>query len=279
MQSTSYKAYIAEITKYPLLTSEQEKSLSKRIQQGEEEAKKILINSNLRYVVSIAHKYSRDSESLMDCIQEGNLGLMVAASKYDYKFNTRFSTYANSWITQYILRHKNLAEPAIHIPVLKIEKLRTIKNANSLLEQKLGKIPTNEELSIYTGIDENTLLEYKSYDFSMCSLESKNSDETDTSLLHILSDETTNPEFYVLEKVERQEYMSLIEKLPPKERVVMTHRYNGFIERDHPSYKNIGLKLGVSIEATRQIEIRAKRKLQGIFETYFDEVYNEKIPV
>ncbi len=279
MHNTTYKAYIKEITKHPLLSAEQERALSKRIMNGDKDAQQILINSNLRYVVTLAHKYAKCEESLMDCIQEGNLGLMVAASKFDYNFKTRFSTYANPWIVQYILRHKNLVEPTIHIPALKVEKLRIIRKATAFLEQKLGKPPTNEELAIFTGFDEKLIFDLKNIDYTVCSLEPKEHCAPDVSLLQFLSDETTNPEVDILEQFEREEFMSLIAKLPQKERLVMTDRYTSYIEKKNTSYKNMGLKLGVSIEATRQIEMRAKLKLQNIFKTHFNEVYNEKIIV
>ncbi len=279
MNNTTYKAYIAEITKYPLLTAEQEKSLSKRIQQGDKEAEQLLINSNLRYVVSIAHKYTKNEEILLDCIQEGSLGLMVAASKFDYRFNTRFCTYASPWITQYILRHKNLIEPTIHIPVLKLEKLKTIKKAHNALEQLLCKKPSNHELSIYTGIPEDEIRELSNYDYKVCSIDSKAESEDEPTILQFLYDERENPEEEAIVCSERQEFMSLIQELPVKERYVMTHRYNSYITGSKTSYKSMGSKLGVSIEATRQIEKRAKIKLQNIFESHFEMSSQEKIPV
>ncbi len=279
MENTSYKSYIREITKYPLLSAEEEKDLSIKIFQGDKGAQQLLINSNLRYVVSIAHKYTSNEDSLMDCIQEGNLGLMIAASRYDHTFNTRFCTYANSWITQYILRHKTLSEPLIHIPALKLEKLKAISNAACVLEQKLGKIPTNQELSIYTGIEEGVITDLKSYSYTTCSIDGAMSGTEETSLLKYLSDETANPEQEYFDRATRHEYMTLIEQLPANERVVMTNRYNSYIDGNKTSFKKMGGTLGLSIEATRQIEIRAKRKLQNIVENHFFDAYNVKIPV
>ncbi len=279
MNKTAYKAYINEIIKYPLLSAQEERSLSKRIQEGDNQAKQILINSNLRYVVSIAHKYTKNEDTLMDCIQEGSLGLMVAASKYDYRFNTRFCTYANSWITQYILRHKNLVEPSIHIPALKLEKLRVIRSARNTLEQMLGKLPTDQELAIYIGMDESDLRELSTYDYTICSIDSKIDSDTETSILHFLFDERVNLESDFVLESEREEFMSLISKLPEKERKVMIFRYNSYISGNKTSYRKMGSVLGVSIEATRQIEIRAKRKLQTIFKSHFKEHYNEQITV
>ncbi len=279
MTNTAYKTFIKDITKHPLLSAEQEKVLSKKIQEGDTNAMQVLINANLRYVVSIAHKYAKNEDTLMDCIQEGSMGLMVAASKYDYRFNTRFCTYANPWITQYIMRHKKLIEPTIHIPALKVEKLRVLRGAHNTLEQLLGKAPSNLELSIYTGIAEDDIYELKKYDFTMCSLDAPIDSQNEKAIMHTLKDDSANPELDVMEQAERKDFMDVINKLPKRERMVIVHRYKSYINGDKTSYKEIGLKLGVSIEATRQIELRAKRKLQNLFETYYSEVYNEKIPV
>ncbi len=279
MNKTAYKMYIEEITKHPLLSVEEEISLAKEVMQGNKDAEQTLVNSNLRYVVSIAHKYSDNEDSLMDCIQEGNLGLMVAVSKFDYSFNTRICTYATPWITQYILRHKNAIEPIIHIPALKLEKLKSLRRAYTILEQRFGKEPTRAELSIYTGMSERELFELQGYDFTMVSIDTKFDSETESTLLDFIADDRTSPEVEFFIESEREEYKSLISLLPDREKAVMTHRYDSMIDGSKTSYRKMGSSLGVSIEATRQIEKRAKRRLQNIVETHFAHVYNEKVPV
>lgn len=268
MEQSCYKMYIEQISKYPLLTAEQEHELSKKIKAGDERAKNALINSNLRLVVSIAVKDSRSQVPLMDTIQEGNLGLLVAASKYDNTFKTRFSTYAYAWIVQYINRYANLKESIISLPALKLEKLRTIRTGTAELSHKLCRIPSIQEVSIYVGLDENIVRELKMYDYRTISIDSKINDESSKTFVDFLCDENANPELEIMHHFEQQEYIDIINELPSREREVMISRYRSFITGEKVSLHRIGKKLGLSVEATRQIEIRARIKLRPALEAY-----------
>src|SRR5574344_1929499 len=147
MKNDNYLTYVNEIKSYKLLTAEEEADLSKKIAEGSEYARKQLVNSNLRLVISIAKKFCDSNIPIMDLIQEGNIGLITAASKFNYSYNTRFSTYAYSWIMQYMLRFIHTKTCAIHIPNRKKEILRCLNNARAALYQKNGYEASNEELA------------------------------------------------------------------------------------------------------------------------------------
>lgn len=268
MEQSCYKTYIAEISKYPLLTAEQEQELSKKIKEGDESAKHALINSNLRLVVSIAIKDSRNKVPLMDSIQEGNMGLLVAASKYDHSFETRFSTYAYAWIVQYINRYANLKEPSISIPALKLEKLHIVNTGIDELTHKLDRPPTSQEIAIYVGLGEHVVRELKSYDYKTVSIDSCLESEGSQTFVDLLCDETANPELEAMQHFEQQEYMGIINELPYRERIVMINRYASFITGEKTSFHRMGKELGLSVEATRQIELRARLKLRPALEAY-----------
>jgi len=170
MDKLLIKSYMEQVTRYPLLSAEEEIELSRKIQKGDEEAKMKLVNSNLRLVVSIATKYASGQNSLMDLIQEGNLGLITAAGKFNHSFNTRFGTYAHSWITQSILRYIHGHIPTISIPFRKEEKLRNVKKSEVVLKQKLGRNPTLKELAVYLDISEESVKEILLLDYSYSSL-------------------------------------------------------------------------------------------------------------
>lgn len=268
MEELCYAAYVKEISKYPLLTAEQERDLSKKIKNGDESAKHALVNANLRLVVAIAVKSLRNKVSLMDNIQEGNMGLLVAASKYDYSFETRFSTYAYTWIVQYIGRYANLKQPSILLPALKLEKLRTINAGIDELVHKLGRSPTMQEISIYVGLSEKVVRKLKSYDYKTVSIDSPIDSEGRRSFVDFLCDENANPERDVLQEFERKEYEYLISQLSDRECSVMMKRYDSFTNREKTSFHRMGSELGLSIEAIRQIEIRARLKLRPAIEAY-----------
>ena len=281
MNKTTYKSYIEDINKYPLLTAEQEKELSKKIQCGDMQAKQLLINSNLRFVVQIANTLSKNEDSLMDAIQEGNIGLMHAAAKYDYKFNTRFSTYAHFWITEYISRYRRNSDKSIKIPFKVQETMKMIASAKAILWEKLGKKPTVQEISIYTGMQESEIIELSQYNFTVKSFDAFADVDTaeDFSMLEVLSDGRTNPENEVLYCCEQESFSKIIDSLKDKEQIVLKLRYDEMKTGKKATYSSIGNVLGITVEGTRQIEKRAYTKLQPMFSYYYNQILNERIPV
>lgn len=278
MENSAYKSYIKEINQFPLLTASQEKELSFKILNGDVKSKQKLINSNLRLVVQIACKFAKNEESVMDAIQEGNIGLMHAASKFDYRFNTKFSTYAHYWIQEYIRRFRN-NEKDIHIPSKIQETIRIIENAKSILTHNLEKIPSVEELSLFTGIGEKEVEEYLGFNYNVSSLDCFFDTEKDYSMYEMLTDNRANPEFEVLDLLEKKSFTEIINTLPERERFVIQQRYNGYKIGRKTTYRSISEKTGLSIEGARQVEMRANSKLKPLFQNYLSEVIVEKIPI
>ncbi len=279
MEKSAYKTYIKEINKFPLLTAKEEKELSVCILNGDVTARQTLINANLRLVVQIACKFGKNEETVMDAIQEGNIGLLHAASRFDYSYNTRFSTYAYYWIHEYICRYKRHSDKDIHIPHKVQETMRLILSAQVFLSQKLDKEPTVKEIAVFTGISEQEINENLSFNYKFSSIECLNETGSEFSVLDILSDNRANPEIEVLEMLERNYFVDIINTLPEKERLVINQRYDGFKKGKKITYKTISQKTGTSIEGTRQIEIRANSKLQLLFKNYYSEVLNERVPI
>lgn len=263
MEKDIDKNYLMQIQRYPLLSSEEEAELSKRIEEGDKVAFNRLVNSNLRLVVSIAHKFSNTRLSMMDLIQEGNLGLMTAAEKFHYSFNTRFSTYAYPWIVQYMLRYANTMVSFITLPHRKNDLIRKIQVAQSAVFQETGHEATVQEIAEYIGISEEKVNDLMSYSYSVASLDSDTSDE-DNSLTvgDFLSDVTYSPENMYLEEEEKTEIRSMMENLPGNEKKVLWYRYNFDYENHIKTLREISKIIGVSPEAVRQTEIRAIKHMK-----------------
>ncbi len=258
-----YEHYLKDIRNYELLDAQQENELSRQIQNGSQSALNKLINSNLRLVVSIAKKFTVSYKfSLMDLIQEGNIGLMVAAKKFSYAFNTRFSTYAYTWIFQYMLRFVHNKTSIIELPHRKEKLIRTAKSSKLEFLQEYGFEPSISELASYMGVDEVELAEAKAYMFSVSSLDMECSDDNGDTVGDLLPDMTFNPEKKFFEGVEKEEVADLLRTLPEKERVVISGRYNFEGNQHVPTLRELSSTLGVSAETIRQMEIRAIKRLR-----------------
>jgi len=260
--NTNYKMYVKQILKYPLLTAEEEQELSSKIQYGDMEAKKELIAKNLRLVVSIAHRYSDSSIGVMDLIQEGNIGLMTAASKYHYSFNTRFSTYAYAWITQSMLRYIQRKSPLICVPVRKEEIIHKIETGKVELFHKLNREPTISEIANYTGIPAKTIKISQEYVFSVASMDAEIEPGSGQTLCDVLPDDKSSPENEILKEYERTQIQNLIDTLPYSEKTVIENRYC-IVSQERKTLRQIGEMLGLSAETVRQKEKRALRKMRS----------------
>lgn len=258
-----YKTYIKEIQNYALLTSEQEEELSKKIEAGDKNALKKLINANLRLVVSVAKKFNESSKfSQMDLIQEGNLGLMAAAQKYHYSFNTKFSTYAYSWIFQYMLRFVHNKVDMIEIPHRKEELLRQINAAQVYFNQQFGRDASAAELSEYFNLPEYEISEVLAYSYSYTSLDAPCSDDNEESVGDLMPDMTYNPEMLYMQNETKDDVVDMLKVLPEKERIVIYNRYNLSRKQHIATLRELGQSLGVSTETVRQLEIKAVKRLQ-----------------
>jgi RNA polymerase primary sigma factor len=268
----SLKTYFNQIKGTPLLTFEEEAALSKRIQGGDEHARRKLIEANLKLVVKIAKAFKNNDITLLDLIQEGNLGLMKAADKFDYRKNVRFSTYASWWIKQSIVRALSNKRRAIRLPHRKEEKLRKINKAMSFLSQKYMRKPELSEIAIEVGMQEQEILTILNISDPIISLDSENSIDSG-SLLEIFEDNSYDPNQDLMKKSLREETMKSLHSLKEKERKIILYRFS-FLGGKKYTLKKIGKKMGISPETVRQIELRALTKLKETADDLRDFWFN-----
>jgi RNA polymerase primary sigma factor len=245
------------------LTAEEEIELAKRSESGDKNAEKKLVQSNLRLVISAAKKYNSFKISFMDLIQEGNIGLITAASRYRASFNTRFSTYAYLWITQAILRYVRNKHNIITIPYRKEALLRRIKNAREVLLEKNCREPYVEEMATYLGVMPDEINEALTYSYTVSSLDCPVGDSSAATISDLIPDETLTPEEYVLAEESRKEVANLLNELPHMEKEVLYYRYNFNYDEKNKTLRQVGEMLGVSSETVRQMEIRAILRLRA----------------
>ena len=266
------KAYFSQIKAARLLTFEEELSLSRRIQAGDEDARRQLIESNLRLVVRIAKNYLTPEVSILDLIQEGNIGLMRAVGKYDFHKNVRFSTYASWWIKQAIVRSLSNKTRVIRLPHRQEEKLRKINKVYNTLSQVLMREPTLVEIAEEIGLEENEVAVIINSSSSVASLDSSASTENG-SLHDMIEDMSFNPDRELMRRTVREDTMKLLDGLQDKEKQILLYRFS-FLSGKRHTLKKIGDELGISPETVRQIEIRALKKLRTFSDDLKEYVYN-----
>ena len=271
IQDSAIKSYFRQIQKYPLLDFDQEIDLSKRIQSGDKHAEKELVEANLRLVVKIAKPYVSREMSFLDVIQEGNLGLMKAAEKYDYRKNVRFSTYAAWWIRQAIVRAISNKRRPIRLPHRKEEIIRKIKQAYYSLSQVYMREPTTEEIAEELKIDVVELTTIIQMSGDIVSLDAEINDDAGT-LITMFEDKSYEPATAVFNKFMRADTLKSMEILGEKEKQVLLYRYS-FYDGKKYTLKKIGDKFGISPETVRQIEMRALKKLGKESEKLKEYVY------
>ena len=262
MDKLLLNTYINQIKNYPLLTAEQEIELSRLVEKGDESAKRILVQSNLRLVISAAKKYKGFNVSLMDLIQEGNIGLLSAAEKFRSSFRTRFSTYAYLWITQAMLRFVRNKNQLIALPFRKENLLRRISNAQEILKKRFGREACVEELAAYLELMPDEITEALAFSYSVTSLDAPVKDGNKATVGDIVASEALSPEENYIRLEERCELYNLMNKLPAMERAVVYNRFNFGNEDKSTTLKAVGEMLGVSPETVRQMEKRAIFRLR-----------------
>jgi len=266
------QAYFQQIKNTPLLTFDQELSLSRKIQSGDEEAKQRLIEANLRLVVKIAKSYVTPDVSFLDLIQEGNLGLIRAAGKYDYKKNVRFSTYAAWWIKQSIVRSLSNKRRAIRLPHRKEEALKKIQKTFYLLNQRLLRKPSVEEVAEELRMKVEDVSSILNAASAVASLDNDKYFQSG-SLMDVCEDNSFSPDRELMEKSMREETMKFLEHLLDKEKQILLYRFSFYGGKKY-TLKKIGEQLGISPETVRQIEMRAIRKLREHADELREYVYN-----
>lgn len=260
--SNSIKMYLREIGKIALLTADEEIELAKRIEAGDEEAKKHLVEANLRLSVSVAKRYIGCGISFLDLIQEGNLGLIKAAEKYDYTKGFRFSTYATWWIKQTISRAIADQSKTIRIPAHVVESVNKLRKVQREMTAALGKEPTNSQLATAMKVDEKTIVEWFSYMGDTTSLDIQVGDEEDTTIGSLVEDTScVNPADVVIADDQAAILDLVLSTLPQKEADIIRYRF-GLMDGNAKTLEEVGQIYNLSRERIRQLEAKALRKLR-----------------
>ena len=261
--SNSIKMYLREIGKVALLSAEEEIALAKRIEAGDEEAKKQLVEANLRLSVSVAKRYIGCGIPFLDLIQEGNIGLIKAAEKYDYTKGFRFSTYATWWIKQTISRAIADQSKTIRIPAHIVESVNKLRKVQREMTAALGKEPTNKQLAIAMKVDEKTIAEWFSYMGDTTSLDVQVGDEEDTTIGSLIEDTScVNPADVVMSEDMAHILDSVLDTLPAKEADIVRYRF-GLMDGNAKTLEEVGQIYSLSRERIRQLEAKALRKLRN----------------
>ena len=263
----SVKIYLQQIGKIPLLSAEQELDLAKKIYEEHDEfSKNLLVNANLRLVVSIAKKYIGRGLSFLDLIQEGNMGLMKAAGRFDYTKGYKFSTYATWWIQQSITRAIADKARIIRLPIHMIESLGKIRRATIDLTTELGHTPTKQEIAYRLGVSVNKLTSIVKSAQSTISMETPANSSDDSSKIadFIVDEDSITPDKRVSQENLFDDIRKMLNQLSPKERDVLILRYGLDNNGAKKTLDEIGTQYGVSRERIRQIENRAIAKLKKL---------------
>ena len=256
------RMYLKEIGKIPLLSAEEEIELAKRISEGDEEAKKRMIEANLRLVVSVAKHYLGRGMQLLDLIQEGNMGLLKAVEKFDYTKGYKFSTYATWWIRQSITRAVADQARTIRIPVHMVETINRVSRTSRSLVQELGREPTLDEISDALGIPQEKIAEVMKIAQDPVSLETPVGEEDDSHLGDFIPDsDVTEPAESASYNMLRQQLTEVMQTLSPRECKVLRLRFGMEDGRAH-TLEEVGKEFDVTRERVRQIEAKALRKLR-----------------
>ncbi len=261
----SVKIYLQQIGKIPLLKRDEELEVAKKIKEEHcELSRKILINANLRLVVSIAKKYVGRGLSFLDLIQEGNVGLIRATEKFDYEKGYKFSTYATWWIQQSITRAIADKSRMIRLPMHLIDTLSKIKKTSLMLVTKLGRTPTKQELADEMGISLKKLVEVTKSAQSTISIDTPTNQKDDANKIidYIVDESSTTPDSIVSDENLQIDTTKMLSSLSPKERDVLILRYGLDSTGQKRTLEEVSTYFSVSRERIRQIENRAIAKLK-----------------
>lgn len=263
----SVRIYLQQIGKIPLLSTDEELKIAQKIQEEHSEiAKNMLVNANLRLVVSIAKKYIGRGLSFLDLIQEGNMGLMKAAERFDYTKGYKFSTYATWWVQQAITRAIADKARIIRLPIHMIESLSKIRKTTIDLTTELGRVPTKQEIAYRLGLTVNKLTSLVKSAQSTISIEAPANQKEDSTKIadYIVDESTITPDSRVSQENLFEDIRKMLSQLSPKERDVLILRYGLDNNGTKKTLDEIGSQYGVSRERIRQIENRAISKLKKL---------------
>ena len=256
------RMYLKEIGRIPLLSTDEEAEISKRVALDDPEAKRILAESNLRLVVSIAKRYVGRGLLFLDLIQEGNIGLMKAVEKFDYDKGYKFSTYATWWIRQAITRALADQARTIRVPVHMVETINKMSRVQRQLTLELNREPSEEEIAKKMGVGVDKVREVLKISQEPVSLETPIGEEDDSHLGDFLKDESSlSPEEYTENEILKEEIKEVLMSLQAREQEVLELRF-GLLDGTCHTLEEVGKKFNVTRERIRQIEAKALRKLR-----------------
>ena len=257
----SLEIYLREIRRKDLLTPEQEVAFARRIRDGDRSALDELVQGNLRFVVSVARQYTGRGLSLADLINEGNVGLIKAAERFDHTRGFRFISYAIWWIRQSILQALSEQTRVVRIPVNRAGKASKISKAAQALEQDFGRRPTNEEIAEKLDMTEEEVVQHLAFVFRPVSLDAPATEEGETPLGNLLTDDEAHaPDQRVVDLDLARDLKEAMETLNPRERRILRD-YFGMETGEGTTLEAIGKELGLTRERVRQLKERAIRKL------------------
>ncbi len=262
----SVQMYLREIGKIPLISADEEKDLARKIEKGDEEARKKLTQANLRLVVSIAKRYVGRSPhlTLLDLVQEGNVGLFKAVEKFDYRRGYKFSTYATWWIRQAITRALADQARTIRIPVHMVETISKYQQMKRRLLQDLGREPLSEEIAAEMGMEVEKIRHIEKIAQDTVSLEAPVGEDDEDSVLgeFIVDEKTISPAQHAARRLLRDQLMSVIRELTPREQKILSLRF-GLEDGITHTLEEVGREFGVTRERIRQIEAKALERIRN----------------